>query len=139
MPIPIETFERLNDPDSGCNVHSRFDTGEGRLTLAISGQLGETNARLLTDRPLAGLEAGSGVLGSIIVDLHGLTYISSTGVGALSTMLLSSRDRGVKLSLARVNARIKSVFTLLGLWDYFDVLDEPPIPESAVAPDKTGE
>lgn len=102
-----------------------FDETEGRLVISISGQLDEWCSKVLTGGMLEVLEDGRGLLRTVVIDLGGLTYISSSGVGALSAMMLASRDRGVSLFLTRVDNRIKAVFTLLGLWEYFEVLPDP--------------
>jgi anti-anti-sigma factor len=127
MPISLEAFNRMNYPESCVHSECRFDEAEGRLTVSISGQLDEWCSKVLTGGMLEVLEDGRGVLKTIVIDLGGLTYISSSGVGALCTMMLSSRDRGVALFLYRVDKRIKSVFTLLGLWEYFEELPDTGI------------
>lgn len=56
----------------------------------------------------------------IILDLANVHYISSTGVGALSSALILARKRGLTLLLRGLQPKVRSVFVLLGLMQFFE-------------------
>jgi len=56
----------------------------------------------------------------LIIDLDKVNYLSSTGVGALSNALIEARKRNLPLFLRNMQPRIRSVFELLGLMNFFD-------------------
>ena len=55
----------------------------------------------------------------LVVDLEGVGYISSTGVGALAIALTAARKRGTRFLLRGLQPRVRAVFVLLGLMGYF--------------------
>ena len=51
----------------------------------------------------------------LILDLHGVTYIDSCGVGTVVAKYLSLRRRGGDLKLLNLSERCRHVFTITGL------------------------
>ena len=51
----------------------------------------------------------------VILDLHGVTYIDSCGVGAVVAKYLNLRRRGGDLKLLNLSERCRHVFTITGL------------------------
>ena len=60
----------------------------------------------------------------ILVDLEGVTYIDSSGVGMMVAQLKTVRQRGGDMRLLRLNARGQRMFTLLKLRSTFETFDE---------------
>lgn len=88
----------------------------------ISGALDtETSSELLTF--LSAAKKNAKASGSLIVDLSEAKYISSTGIGVLSTSMLEYAHERIPFSLRSVPPKIKALFTLLGLWSFFPVID----------------
>lgn len=99
--------------------------------LGISGKQTESTIELWLAGPLD-LE-GSGALqallgwiidhqdsqGKLLVDLEHVGYISSTGVGALTQALTAARKRNTRFMLRNLQPKVRSIFMLLGLMDYF--------------------
>lgn len=56
----------------------------------------------------------------IVVDLGGVNYISSTGVGALTDALVKAKKRDIGFAVRNMQPKIRSVFELLGLLRFFD-------------------
>jgi anti-sigma B factor antagonist len=56
----------------------------------------------------------------IVVDLEGVNYISSTGVGALTDALVKAKKRDIGFVLRNMQPKVRSVFELLGLLKFFD-------------------
>lgn len=66
-------------------------------------------------------EALSGMPGSFVVDLSGLEYISSAGIGVLVATLKRLRDSGETLTLVNLSERVRTVFQLAGLDRVFTI------------------
>lgn len=61
---------------------------------------------------------------SIILDLDGLTYVDSAGIGTMVSSFTSARNAGGRLKLMRLNKRIRDVLTMLKLFSIFEVFDD---------------
>ena len=59
----------------------------------------------------------------LILDLSGLTYISSTGVGSLTTILSETRKHKIKLHICGVPKHIWNIIDLLGFTAFFSFID----------------
>jgi anti-anti-sigma factor len=53
------------------------------------------------------------------LDLSTVTYISSTGVGALSNALVCARKKGAVLAIARISESAERILKALGILGYF--------------------
>jgi anti-sigma B factor antagonist len=56
----------------------------------------------------------------ILVDLDGVSYIDSSGVGMMVAQLKTVRQRGGDMRLMRLNSRGQRMFTLLKLRSTFE-------------------
>jgi anti-anti-sigma factor len=91
------------------------------LCLILSGSLDNNNSREfheLASEALASIEGGD----SLILDLEALEYISSSGVGTLTTLLAEARRSGVFLFIRNMRDRVKAVFDVLGFSDFFSFI-----------------
>lgn len=70
------------------------------------------------------------------VDLSGVDFIDSTGLGVLIGGLKRARAQGGDLRVSGVHGRIRKVFDLTGLGDVFAIVDPDPPgdPEVQVGP-----
>jgi anti-anti-sigma factor len=84
----------------------------GSLTLKSSADL----ANVLSDA-LEALDPGD----TLLLDLSGMNYIPSTGLGTFSSVMLQSRRKSVEFALRGVIPSVEAVFRILGLWDYFHI------------------
>ena len=67
----------------------------------------------------------------IRLDFDDVPFISSAGVGILLGMASSLRAEGGDISFVNVSPKIRSVFRLLNLDDFFEITDSPqPMVES---------
>ncbi len=55
------------------------------------------------------------------IDLKELMYISSTGIGAFTTLLISCKNKGTELVLCNMHPKVKSVFDILGFSSFFNM------------------
>jgi anti-anti-sigma factor len=96
----------------------------GVLLVTLSGSL-DTDTADTFDRQLsAQIERGHR---KVLVDLQGVEYISSAGIGVLVGILNQLEDHGGALKLLHVSpkiARILSMLSLLELFQSFSDLDE---------------
>jgi anti-anti-sigma factor len=61
----------------------------------------------------------------VVADCSGLEYISSTGIGSFTTILIKCRIRGISFSLSRLSDKVWSVLSDLGFDRYFHIVDDP--------------
>ncbi len=61
------------------------------------------------------------VHGSAQIDMKGLDYISSAGIGVLVKTQLRLQAAGHQLKLVNVQPRVKAVFHYAGLEDFFGI------------------
>lgn len=57
--------------------------------------------------------------------MAGVSYVSSTGVGALARLLAEAEGKRVKMRIRGLSRPCREVFSALGLLRYFTVEDEP--------------
>jgi anti-sigma B factor antagonist len=63
----------------------------------------------------------------ILVDLDGVTYIDSSGVGMMVAQLKMVRQRGGDMRLLRLNSRGQRLLSLLKLRSTFEAFDDEAI------------
>lgn len=59
----------------------------------------------------------------IIIDLHGLNFINSTGLGVLIKILTKARNVGGEVIITRVEKRVKDLLVITKLNSVFKVVD----------------
>jgi anti-sigma B factor antagonist len=60
----------------------------------------------------------------ILVDLAGVTYIDSSGVGMMAAKLKTVRDKGGDIRLIRLNSRGHRLFSVAKLHTAFEIFDD---------------
>jgi anti-anti-sigma factor len=93
------------------------------LVVTLSGSLElESSYELqsLLSRVVESVEPGK----RLAIDLSGVAYISSTGVGALTATLISARKRGVGIVFRRIPPKVSSILDILGISTFFPIEDE---------------
>lgn len=93
------------------------------LVIALSGSLDsesstDTAAFLLFAKNEAAKKGG------LCVDLASVTYVSSTGIGALATAMMEYERVRIPFRLRSVPVKIRDLFKLLGLWSFFKTVEE---------------
>jgi anti-sigma B factor antagonist len=92
------------------------------LTVALHGEIDVLNVDEVRQALTEAVAAGPG---QIVVDLADLSFIDSTGLGALVFGFQRARDRGITLSLANPTRGVRQVLVLSGLLEVVQ-LAEPP-------------
>jgi anti-anti-sigma factor len=95
------TIEQLE----GCTLV----TLDGELNTAASAEVKNTLTPLI--------ENGSG---NIVIECKDLTYIASSGLRILLSILKSVKTNGGKLTLRNVNDKVNKIFSLTGFVKIFD-------------------
>lgn len=60
---------------------------------------------------------------NIIIDLHELNFINSTGIGVLIKVLTKARNNGGEVIITRVEKRVKDLLVITKLNSVFKVVD----------------
>jgi anti-sigma B factor antagonist len=94
----------------------------GIVIIDLSGQitLGDASAAL---RAEVLDQVGNGFR-KILLDLGGVTYIDSAGLGELTGSFTSVRNRGGELKLLNLTKRVHDLMQITKLYTVFDVYDD---------------
>lgn len=104
----------------------RFEQGD-HAGLAVSGDIDMHTAPALRQQIADLVAAGND---RILVDMSGVDFLDSTGLGALLGGLKEIRSGDGRLALVGVNERVMKVFTITALDTVFEMY---PTREAAVA------
>lgn len=104
----------------------RFEL-EDHAVLAVSGDVDMHTAPALRQQIAELVAAGNN---RVLVDMSGVDFLDSTGLGALLGGLKEIRGGDGRLALVGVNDRVMKVFTITALDTVFDIY---PTREAAIA------
>ncbi|HEY7048628.1 MAG TPA: STAS domain-containing protein [Jatrophihabitantaceae bacterium] len=93
-------------------------TVSGRTVLVVAGEVDVYSAPTLRDRLADLIESGDP---TVIVDLSGVGFLDSTGLGALVASLKLAEERGGQLPLVCPDDRILRLFRITGLDSVFAI------------------
>jgi len=93
-------------------------TVAGRAVLAVAGEIDVYSAPTLRDRLTDLIESGER---TVIVDLSGVGFLDSTGLGALVAGLKQANALGGELPLVCAQDRILRLFRITGLDSVFTI------------------
>jgi anti-sigma B factor antagonist len=102
--------------------------------LSVGGEVDVYTAPLLREKVSDLLEAtptGSGAAHDLIIDLSGLAFIDSTGLGVLVAGRNQSLELGGALRLVCTQDRVLKLFRITGLDSVFDIY--PTVDEAVAA------
>lgn len=100
-----------------------LDHGSDQVILALHGEVDVLNVdqvRVAVNEAIALRPA------SLVVDLSDLSFIDSTGLGALIFGFQRAREQGVSYRLARPTRSVHQVLVMSGLLELVEVV-EPPV------------
>lgn len=83
------------------------------VTLAVTGEVDVSNASEL--RAQADAVLADGFTGELVVDLSGVPYIDSTGIGVLVGAAHRAQEAGASLAVANPQKNVERVLGLLGV------------------------
>jgi anti-sigma B factor antagonist len=90
--------------------------------VVLSGQMLLDDGDLAFRRHIAALINDGRI--KVLVDLDGVTYIDSSGVGMMVAQLKTVRQHGGDMRLMRLNSRGQRMLTLLKLRSTFEAFDD---------------
>jgi anti-sigma B factor antagonist len=109
----------------GMNLDLTASTTGARTVLEVRGEVDLQSAAQLADRLSQIIGSGQQ---SVVLDLSGLSFIDSTGLGALVAARNQARQAGVALRLACCSERTLKLFRITGLDAVFDIY--PTLPQA---------
>src|SRR5213593_4886802 len=102
----------------------------GVIVLRLKGRLDGHASPMLVDRCSGALEARL----HLILNLSELTFLSSSGIGALLVLSEDFRDRGVSVRLAGATKTVRLAIVLLNLEGYLLLHDSEEAAIKAITP-----
>jgi anti-sigma B factor antagonist len=86
----------------------------GLLTLALTGELDLAAASVLRDAVTEAVKSPD--VDAILVDLDGLTFLDSTGIGVLVAGWRTANDSGKRLRVDNAHGMAREVLRITGVW-----------------------
>jgi anti-anti-sigma factor len=106
-----------NESDNSLNLRLQKIEGlEGGLVIYASGYIDTYNSSSFRKRTEKAVEAG---FVRLIVDMSGVNFASSTGVGALVYLLKLVKSRNGDVVIQGIQPRVNEVLQLLGFSQFF--------------------
>jgi anti-sigma B factor antagonist len=93
----------------------------GRLSLGEAVAFGPGSGLILSDTVKELTKKGKK---NILLNLAGVTYVDSSGVGQLVGAMTSARNQGVGLKLLRPNAKVLELLKMSKLDTVFDIFED---------------
>ena len=85
----------------------------GRITMENADQLRDTARKLIAESK------------RLVLDLSGISYLDSSGLGMIVGVYISSKKAGCQLSLINLTPRVKEIFSLSRLDEVLTSLKHP--------------
>ena len=111
-----------------CKLAFHVERGPQWLTVAIRGEAGFDQAEVISAQLL---RIPLGAYSLVVLDLAGLTFISSLAMGALVAYRRGLCRRGVEVRLANVQAPVWLALESAGLGQLFEPMDLEQYPSRA--------
>ncbi len=99
-------------------------TEEGASILTLTGEVEVANAAQVRDAALKLVESGPRFL---VVDLSGVDYMDSTGLGMLVGLLKRLKEKGGDLLIAGPQPRVRKLFDITGLAQVLRIYEDVPL------------
>ena len=94
------------------NIQHQFS---GTLQIGLFGELDESHAEYVRDSLDAMFRDRS--ISEVIIDLSGLSFMDSTGIGVLIGRYKTLKSRGIALKLSRPSRPVDKVLALTGIYN----------------------
>jgi anti-anti-sigma factor len=95
----------------------------GVATLTLEGSLDTENATLFY-RTVEGLMMELVSVRLLVFDMDRLKYISSSGIGAFTNILVAAQKYGYRILLYRLSTNVRTVFDTLGFSQFFRLAED---------------
>ena len=116
-------FNEVNKSNNGLTISGSVTEDESnKLIIELSGYLDTQNSSSFMKSVEETLNTNN-LIKTVIIDLLKITYISSTGIGALSNILVQTKKSSQELYLSDVMGKVQSVMGSLGFLSFFNIID----------------
>ncbi|NBC29106.1 MAG: anti-sigma factor antagonist [Spirochaetes bacterium] len=117
-------LKQFNSKEPDLRVSAQTDSSYPDLViLSLEGSLDTENATAFhrsIDEVMTTLESCR----ILVFDLHRLKYISSSGIGAFTNILVAAERYGYQIFLYRLSANVRVVFDTLGFSQFFRLIED---------------
>jgi len=113
----VQTVDRFFKKNPSMAVTLLEDTSG--VVLSLKGSLDMQTSTALQELLLYVIDTMSGHK-RLLLDLHDVNYVPSTGVSALTIALTMARKRSIRLQLGGIQPKVRSVIELLGFMSFFE-------------------
>ncbi|MEV3987036.1 STAS domain-containing protein [Nonomuraea sp. NPDC049758] len=136
----------MDDDDAGERFSLSIGVHEDFIVARAAGDLDYASAGLLHRQVKDAWETTQSA--GLVVDLSGLAFCDSMGIGVLVLLLNQSREQQSSLVLPGIPAHLERILTITGLRTAFQVQEsveaatrivQASLPGSAAVPDSSGE
>jgi anti-sigma B factor antagonist len=86
----------------------------GLVTLTLAGELDLASADTVRDSVIEAVKSPD--VDAVLLDLQGLTFLDSTGIGVLVAGWRSARDSGKQLRVDNAHGMAREVLRITGVW-----------------------
>jgi anti-anti-sigma factor len=117
-----EGIDRLAAKQEGLNLAVDESEHPRGLAIHIDGRLDSNNSNDFREFASSALPEAHAI-GGMVVELSKVSYISSTGVGALTYLLAEAKRHEVPFYLQGMTEHTKAVFDVLGFTSFFSCVD----------------
>jgi anti-anti-sigma factor len=127
--MTAQTIPARRKPE--CQLAFHVERGPHFLSVAVRGEASFDQAEAISVQLL---RIPPGAYALVVLDLAGLTFLSSLAMGALVEYRRGLQRRGVEVRLANVQAPVWQALESAGLWQLFEPLElEQPTRPPAMA------
>jgi len=91
------------------------------IILKIDGEVDLYNAPQIKDTVRKQIDQGKN---AVLIDLGGVSYIDSSGIGALISSLSNLKKAGGILKICNIHGSVKKVFELTKLTGFFEIFEQ---------------
>ena len=107
-----------SDLPAGDDVRISVQRGDGQATVTVEGEVDVATAPTLRDELYRLIDQGTS---TIVVDLQGMDFIDSTGLGVFVGALKRAREGGGGIELKGLQPSARKVFDITGLSPAFGI------------------
>jgi len=118
----IVKLEQYNDNEYNLKIHGDYDKAEpDRLVVRPLGNIESYNAEIFSKAVLETLQAYVTTVKKVSIDLKGVSYMSSTGIGSVLQILNYVNQHKMKLNISNINEKIQETLNLIGFNSFLDI------------------
>lgn len=114
-------IEELNSSNKQITIKKDYHKGDKNLILLFIGAIDTYNSDAVSKAILGTIEEENPEI--LILDLSGVNYIASTGIGSITLVLKICREKDVHLYLINIKDKVYEVFSLLGFTSFFTIVE----------------